>query len=207
MIRRSSLRQRIAEPVDAAEVAADLEEIHEQMTELLRQADRLVHSVGNRSIEARAEGYWIAHIKSALGGMGYSTHATTLEDTIGEIANLAYGDDEEEAPYGDPGPDPSGRFYRGSARTGRKGQPPLEEDEMGLNFVKKSRSSYRVEYPDGDGGWAPFIGELVETDSGVWSWDLHWDWDTNIFLQGTAPSLGSAQTEIFNQYLDLENTM
>ena len=52
------------------ERASDLLAIKAQMDDLLREVDRLLP---RRIVRARAESYWLAHLKAALGGHGYSS--------------------------------------------------------------------------------------------------------------------------------------
>ena len=64
-----------------------LDEIKDEFKELLREAHRLIREAGSEHILARAEAYWLAHIKMAidkdhdyLGGSMCS-----MDDTIREI--------------------------------------------------------------------------------------------------------------------------
>ena len=69
--------------IDPVEACEELDNLREQMFEALEQATAIVNQFpGARD---RAEAYWIAHIKSALGGVEYDTHATTMLDTMTEI--------------------------------------------------------------------------------------------------------------------------
>lgn len=66
-----------------SEAAGRLEEIRDEMLELIREAEKLV---GGTDEYERARGYWLAHIKSALGSDNYPTHATTMQDSINALA-------------------------------------------------------------------------------------------------------------------------
>ena len=61
------------------ETANTLASIREQIIELLDDAAAEVRVTPER---ASAEAYWIAHMRTALGGSEYRTHATTMLDTI-----------------------------------------------------------------------------------------------------------------------------
>jgi hypothetical protein len=43
-----------------------------------------------------AEVYWIAHIKSALGGYGYSTYSTTFQSALESLEEELYDDEREK---------------------------------------------------------------------------------------------------------------
>lgn len=58
-----------------------LDEIRDEIFELIEEAMDLV-SDDERSA---AQGYWSAHIKSALGSDEYRTYSTTMRDTINEM--------------------------------------------------------------------------------------------------------------------------
>jgi len=70
-------------------------EIREEMAELIHETQDLVRTEfpGNYS---NAEAYWIAHIKSALGDMGYPTYSTTFMTFLEGNEEGAYEDEEEE---------------------------------------------------------------------------------------------------------------
>jgi hypothetical protein len=74
------------------ETAQELLSLKEQMEDLLGQAEQLLRNVEDRSIFVRAESYWIPHIKSALGGHGYSAMCS-MEDTCNELEES--GNEEE----------------------------------------------------------------------------------------------------------------
>ena len=73
---------------DTTELASDLAEIHEQMTELLHQAERLMRHAPDLCYQ-RAHGYWLAQITMALSDdhdyLGRGT--VTMQDTIRELEN------------------------------------------------------------------------------------------------------------------------
>jgi hypothetical protein len=73
---------------DTTELASDLAEIHEQMTELLHQAERLLRGAPDLTYR-RAHGYWLAQITMALSNdHDYLGRATvTMQDTIRELEN------------------------------------------------------------------------------------------------------------------------
>lgn len=74
--------------------ADELQQIQEEMLELLNQAEHVVRTAGDRTIQARAEAYWIPHMRAQLEG-GPGTMYSVAE-TIDELRDLAYDGDEEE---------------------------------------------------------------------------------------------------------------
>ena len=72
---------------DPEEDYEDLENLREQMFEALKVAATIV----NRYPAAmdRANAYWIAEIKTALGNKDYPTRAPTMLDTMAEIGEQA----------------------------------------------------------------------------------------------------------------------
>ena len=70
-------------------------EIREEMAELIHETQDLVRTEfpGNYS---NAEAYWIAHIKSALGDMGYPTYSTTFHGALESMEEEVYEGEEEE---------------------------------------------------------------------------------------------------------------
>ena len=66
-----------------------LAEIHVKIKELLDEARGLVR---HTSEYAAADGYWLAHIETALGGGRYPTYSTTMLDTIKEVTTLEFDD-------------------------------------------------------------------------------------------------------------------
>lgn len=73
------------------EIAQELLSLKDQMEDLLSQAERIVRQSEDQGVIARAESYWIPHIKSAFGGHGYSSMCS-MQDTIEELEH----DDQDE---------------------------------------------------------------------------------------------------------------
>ena len=82
---------------ETLELAGELTEIHEQMTELVRMAERLLRQAPDLTYR-RAHGYWLAQITMALSDdhdyLGRGT--ITMQDTIRELENDGLVGDEEE---------------------------------------------------------------------------------------------------------------
>ena len=74
-----------------------LVEIQDQMEEMIRETEQLMRE-NFRSEYVNAEVYWIAHIKNALGGMGYHTHSSTFLSALNSIEGKedTYNEDEED---------------------------------------------------------------------------------------------------------------
>ena len=75
-------------PASNHEIASDLLCIQEQMSDLINQAEQLLRGSPEY---AGAQGYWINHIKAALGGHGYRS-MLSMTDTIEALESA----DEEE---------------------------------------------------------------------------------------------------------------
>jgi hypothetical protein len=77
-----------------------LVEIREEMEDMIRETEQLMRKEFSYEYQ-NAEVYWIAHIKNALGNMGYHTYSTTfygaLESIEGEVYDVE--DEEEEENY------------------------------------------------------------------------------------------------------------
>lgn len=71
------------------EVFERLQEIREEMAELIHETENLMRS-DFKSEYHNAEAYWIAHIKSALGDMGYPTYSTTFFSALESIEGEVY---------------------------------------------------------------------------------------------------------------------
>jgi hypothetical protein len=76
-----------------------LEDIKSQLLETMYEARDILHKIERTQecniIAKRANAYWYAHIKTAIGDSEYSSgSATTLQNTIDELRN--YNDSEEE---------------------------------------------------------------------------------------------------------------
>jgi len=54
-----------------ADMAADLAEIADQITELLAQAEQLLSGPEHRHILAHAQAYWLDHARGAIEGRPY----------------------------------------------------------------------------------------------------------------------------------------
>ena len=66
-----------------------LEEIRDEMTALIAEADKLVRKAAPGRTYSAAKSYWINNIKSALGDSEFGhTSSTTMQDTVDEIGNL-----------------------------------------------------------------------------------------------------------------------
>jgi hypothetical protein len=76
-----------------------LVEIREEMEDMIRETEQLMRKEFSYEYQ-NAEVYWIAHIKNALGNMGYHTYSTTfygaLESIEGEVYDVEDEDEEEE---------------------------------------------------------------------------------------------------------------
>ena len=72
-----------------------LVEIREEMEDMIRETEQLMRKEF-RGEYINAEVYWIAHMKNALGGMGYHTHSTTFQSALESIEGEVYGAEEEE---------------------------------------------------------------------------------------------------------------
>ena len=75
-----------------------LVEIREEMEDMIRETEQLMRKEFSYEYQ-NAEVYWIAHIKNALGNMGYHTYSTTfygaLESIEGEVYDVEDEDEEE----------------------------------------------------------------------------------------------------------------
>jgi hypothetical protein len=80
--------------MNPTEIASELRDVKTQIEELLSNAEYLLRQCNDRSVTARAEAYWIPHIKSALGGHGYSAMCS-MDDTIQELDQFDEGHDPE----------------------------------------------------------------------------------------------------------------
>jgi len=70
------------------EAVERLEEIKGEMLELLGEARELVRRYGDEVVYARAKGYWLAHVETALtrDHMYLGSSMYTMEDSINELA-------------------------------------------------------------------------------------------------------------------------
>ena len=75
-----------------------LVEIREEMEEMIRETEQLMRK-NFRGEYVNAEVYWIAHIKNALGGMGYHTHSSTFLSALNSIEGEEDSYEEEEEDY------------------------------------------------------------------------------------------------------------
>lgn len=66
-----------------------LQQLREEMVEQLREVEDIMREDFAHEY-TNAEVYWIAHIKNALGGMGYYTHSTTFESALESIEQQVY---------------------------------------------------------------------------------------------------------------------
>jgi hypothetical protein len=73
--------------IDFEALAHDLADVRDQMMELLNQAESIMGD-GPEFEYARAKGYWIGHMKAALGGYGY-TSMCSMQDSVSELEAVA----------------------------------------------------------------------------------------------------------------------
>jgi len=76
-----------------AESFQRLVEIREEMAELVHEAQNLVRQ-DFRNDYSNAEAYWLAHLKCALGDMGYPTYSTTFSKFLESNEEEAYEDED-----------------------------------------------------------------------------------------------------------------
>lgn len=72
-----------------------LMEIRDQMQELIGETESIVRSEFPKDYP-NAEAYWIAHIKSALGGYGYHTYSSTFESALDYYERQVYEFGDED---------------------------------------------------------------------------------------------------------------
>lgn len=77
------------------EALEEMREYREQIEGAIEMAESLLRS-DFPDLHDRAYGYWLAHIKAALGGHGYSS-MHSMEDTINEMNDLTQTKGED--PY------------------------------------------------------------------------------------------------------------
>lgn len=70
-------------------------ELREEMEENIREVESIMRKEF-RGEYINAEVYWIAHIKNALGGMGYHTHSTTFQSALESLEEEVYEREEDE---------------------------------------------------------------------------------------------------------------
>jgi hypothetical protein len=80
---------------NAAEKLNRLVEIREEMEELIRETESIMRKEFHSEYQ-NAEVYWIAHIKNAIGGMGYHTYSTTFTGALEALEGEVYGETEED---------------------------------------------------------------------------------------------------------------
>jgi len=71
-----------------------LVEIREEMEDMIRETEQLMRKEF-RGEYTNAEVYWIAHIKNALGNMGYHTYSTTFYGALESIEGEVYEEEIE----------------------------------------------------------------------------------------------------------------
>ena len=74
--------------VGAAEELADL---REEICGLLEQAESILRTLDDQGERRSAEGYWLAHLRCALGDLGYTTHSPTMFSTIEALTDNRCG--------------------------------------------------------------------------------------------------------------------
>jgi len=62
---------------------------------MIRETEQLMRKEF-RGEYMNAEVYWIAHVKNALGNMGYQTHSTTFSSALESIEGEVYDVEDEE---------------------------------------------------------------------------------------------------------------
>ena len=72
-----------------------LQEIREEMVELIQETQELMRAEFKHEYQ-NAGAYWIPHIKSALGDMGYPTYSTTFSSALGSLEDAVYEVEEFE---------------------------------------------------------------------------------------------------------------
>lgn len=78
-----------------SDLADTLSDLREQIGDLIDHAESIMRDAGGTD-EARAKSYWIAHIKAALGGYGYSSMCSMLDSISDLYAEATNEDDREE---------------------------------------------------------------------------------------------------------------
>jgi hypothetical protein len=72
-----------------------LVEIREEMEDMIRETEKLMRKEFSYEYQ-NAEVYWIAHMKTAMGNMGYHTYSTTFAGALESIEGEVYETEEEE---------------------------------------------------------------------------------------------------------------
>jgi hypothetical protein len=79
-----------------------LMELREEMAVAVQEVEGIMRQEFKHKYQ-NAEAYWIAHIKSALGDMGYPTYSTTFHGALESMEEEVYEgeekDEEEEENY------------------------------------------------------------------------------------------------------------
>lgn len=82
---------------NAHDLAQRLMEFRERTMEELEALEQDLRQYGNRTLFARAQSYWIAHMYTALGGNNeFKTYSTTLVDTARELEESDVEDPDQE---------------------------------------------------------------------------------------------------------------
>ena len=69
-------------------------ELKDELDSIITELEQIMSKTFPRNYP-RAESYWIGHMKSAIGGYGYSSMCS-LDDTLRECEELAYWDSDDE---------------------------------------------------------------------------------------------------------------
>jgi len=77
------------EMIEALDSMIDLKN---QLDDIVDELEQIIRRTFPRNY-SRAQAYWLGHMKSAIGGYGYSSMCS-LEDTLHECEELAYWDSE-----------------------------------------------------------------------------------------------------------------
>ena len=72
-----------------------LVEIREEMEDMIRETEQLMRKEFSYEYQ-NAEVYWIAHMKTAMGNMGYRTYSTTFSSALESIEGEVYDVEDEE---------------------------------------------------------------------------------------------------------------
>ena len=95
------------DPDAAGSMAAELEDLHREMTEIMSKVRHVVRGLP-RHMKGTAESYWIPHIMIALGGEHEwmtAGHESTMQKTIDELKEYSEGSDDHEAEVDDDDPE------------------------------------------------------------------------------------------------------
>lgn len=75
--------------MDRLDIAADLEQIADQIAELLAQAEQLLSGPEHRGILANAQAYWLDHARGAIEGRPYGG---SMRSVISELRDNEFAE-------------------------------------------------------------------------------------------------------------------